>query len=103
MRLDDYRTSDNVRDLGSGGGGFGGGGIGGGGLGLILSLVASRFGIVGVLVLLLGYCALNSLGGGGTSRVGAPGAGATNNAAQACAASPERRFSCQVLASTEDT
>ena len=44
--------------------GFGGGG-GSGALGLIMSLVASRFGIVGILVLLLGYCVLNSLGGGG--------------------------------------
>ncbi len=32
MRLDDLDPSDNVRDLGSGGGGgFGGGGFGGGG------------------------------------------------------------------------
>ena len=42
---------------------FGGGGLGGGGFGLLLGLVGSRFGIVGVLVLLLGYCALTSLGG----------------------------------------
>jgi predicted metalloprotease len=67
MRLGD-RGSSNFEDRTGGGGGFGFGGGGGGmggGLGLILSLVASRFGIVGVLVLMLGYCALSSLGGGG--------------------------------------
>jgi predicted metalloprotease len=34
-------------------------------LGCLLPMVASRFGIVGVLILLLGYCALTQLGGGG--------------------------------------
>jgi uncharacterized protein len=50
---------------------FGGGGLGGGGFGLLLGLVGSRFGIVGVLVLMLAYCAVSSLGrlggGGGES------------------------------------
>ncbi|HVL29911.1 MAG TPA: neutral zinc metallopeptidase, partial [Sphingomicrobium sp.] len=41
----------------------GGGGLGGGAFPLLLGLVGSRFGIVGVLVLLLAYCAVNSLGG----------------------------------------
>jgi predicted metalloprotease len=64
MRLGDEDPSRNFEDrTGQSGMGFGGGG--GGGLGLILSLVASRFGIVGILVLLLGYCVLSSLGGGG--------------------------------------
>jgi predicted metalloprotease len=67
MRLGDEQESVNFEDRSGqrfGGGGFGGGG----GLGLILSLVASRFGIGGVLVLALGYCALSSLGGlGGMS------------------------------------
>ncbi|HEY5721238.1 MAG TPA: neutral zinc metallopeptidase [Allosphingosinicella sp.] len=67
MRLGDEQESVNFEDRSgqSGGFGFGGGGGMGGGLGLILSLVASRFGIVGVLVLMLGYCALSTLGGGG--------------------------------------
>src|SRR3954469_18820509 len=72
MRLDDYRTSDNVQDdRGNGGGGFGfgfgGGGFGGGGgmFGMLFGLVLSRFGIGGVLILLLGYCALSTFGGGG--------------------------------------
>ena len=109
MRLDDYRTSDNVRDQGQGAGGFGGGGFGGGGggLGLIIGLVASRFGIVGVIVVLLGAWALGMFGGGGSGVVSPtqPGtsATATNDAAAACNSDPQKRFSCQVLASTEDT
>ena len=70
MRLGDEQGSSNFEDrTGRGGFGFGGGGFGGGGLGLILGLVASRFGIVGVLILLLGYCALTTLGGGGGTGV----------------------------------
>ena len=116
MRLGGYRTSDNVRDQGSGGGGgfgFGGGGGGGGGcLFALLPMVLSRFGIGGVLILLLGYCALSYMGGGGGLGVGGPGtavappqqgAGATNDPKQACSTEPAKRFSCQVLASTEDT
>jgi predicted metalloprotease len=114
MRLGGYRTSDNVSDQGRGfgGGGFGGGGGGGGCLFALLPMVLSRFGIGGVLILLLGYCALSYMGGGGGLGVGGPGttvapsqqgSGATNSAAQACASDPAKRFSCQVLASTEDT
>jgi uncharacterized protein len=113
MRLDDYRTSDNVSDQGRGSSGFGGFGGGGGGLfGMLFGLVLSRFGIVGVLILLLGYCALGMMGGGGGLGVGTPessvaphqGAkGGTGNAAQACANEPAKRFTCQVLANTEDT
>jgi predicted metalloprotease len=61
MRLGDEQESSNFEDR-TGQRGFGFGGGGGGGLGLILGLVASRFGIVGVLVLLVGYCALTQLG-----------------------------------------
>jgi len=115
MRLDDYRSSDNVRDQGSGGGGSGFGGFGGGGgggiFGLLFGLVLSRFGIGGVLILALGYCALTSLGGGGLGVSGsgtavAPhqqGGTAGQGAQQVCSADPARKFSCQVLASTEDT
>ena len=63
MRLGDAPESENFEDRTGGGGG--GLNLGGGGLGLILPLVASRFGIAGILVLLLGYCVLNQLGGGG--------------------------------------
>ncbi|HEU0133949.1 MAG TPA: neutral zinc metallopeptidase [Allosphingosinicella sp.] len=115
MRLGGYRTSDNVSDQGRGGGGlgFGGGGGGGGCLFALLPMVLSRFGIGGVLILLLGYCALTYMGGGGGLGVGGPGtavapqqqgSGATSNAAEACAADePAKRFSCQVLANTEDS
>ena len=64
MRLGDAPESGNFEDRTGRGGG---GGLGGGLIGMILPLVASRFGIVGVLVLGLGYCALSSLGGGGGS------------------------------------
>ena len=115
MRLDDYRSSDNVRDQGSGGGGSGFGGFGGGGgglFGMLFGLVLSRFGIGGVLILALGYCALTSLGGGGGLGVSGPGTAvaphqqggtAGQSAQQVCSADPARKFSCQVLASTEDT
>ena len=67
MRLGDEQESVNFEDRSGqrGGFGFGGGGLGGGAMGMILSLVASRFGIGGVLILALGYCALTQLGGGG--------------------------------------
>ncbi|MGL6043204.1 MAG: neutral zinc metallopeptidase, partial [Sandaracinobacteroides sp.] len=62
MRLDDQRESDNIENRrGEGGMGFGGagqraGGTGGGGLGsllgLLLPLIGSKFGIVGILVVL---------------------------------------------------
>ncbi|NNM76205.1 zinc metalloprotease [Sphingomonas sp. ID1715] len=100
MRLDDYRTSSNVEE-GRGGGGFGGFG-GGGGLGLLLSLVGSRFGIGGIAVVLIGAWLLGMFGGGGQRAV-SPAQQDPKTAAQVCSGSPERRFSCQVLASTEDT
>jgi predicted metalloprotease len=116
MRLGDYRMSDNVQDdRGSGGGfGFGGGGGGGGCLPLIFTMVLSRFGIGGVLILLLGYCALSTLGGGGGLGglgLGGPPAVAPHQAAPGsaaggagpCDADAASRLSCQVLASTEDT
>jgi len=53
MRFGDRRTSDNVERGESGGFGLGGGGFGGAGAGMLLSLVFSRFGIGGVVVLLL--------------------------------------------------
>src|SRR5207253_285914 len=62
MRFGDERESSNFEDAtGRSGMGFGGGG--GGGLGCLIPLVASRFGIGGVLVLVVGYFLLSSLGG----------------------------------------
>ena len=104
MRLGDYRTSDNVDD--QRGQSFGGGFGGGGGLpGMLIGLVASRFGIGGVLILLLGYCALSSLGGLGGGEVGVTPQQSTkggSTAAESCAVDAASRLSCQVLASTED-
>ena len=64
MRLGDG-SGDNFDDRTGQGGGFGLGGGGGNALGCLLPLVASRFGVVGVVILLLGYCALTQFGGGG--------------------------------------
>ena len=104
MRLGDYRTSDNVSD--QRGQSFGGGMGGGGGVpGMLIGLVASKFGIGGVLILLLGYCALTQLGGLGGG-VGVSPQQATkggSNAAESCAVDAASRLSCQVLANTEDT
>jgi predicted metalloprotease len=102
MRLGDYRTSDNVDDQRgqSFGGGFGGGGV----PGMLIGLVASRFGIGGVLILLLGYCALSSLGGlgGGSSVAPHQATKSGDTPAEACAVDAASRLSCQVLANTED-
>ena len=73
MRLGDAPESGNFEDRTGQSGGGGLGGMGGGLIGMILPLIASRFGIVGVLILGLGYCALSSLGGGGGGSIGAGG------------------------------
>ena len=65
MRLGDGDSGNFEDRTGQSGGGMSLGGMGGGIFGLIFQLVASRFGIIGILVLGLGYCALTSLGGGG--------------------------------------
>lgn len=105
MRLDDQRESSNFEiDSGRGGSGFGGFGGGGGGLGLIFSLVASRFGIVGIIILALGYCALQSFGGGLGSGVSPsatqPSAGGS---ASGIIDPTTEQFTNKVLGSTEDT
>jgi len=104
MRLDDYRESENVeQDSGrSGLGGFGGGG---GGFGLLFALVGSRFGIGGIVVLVLGLMlfGFNPFGGGGNQMVGQQPQVTDRSASQICASSAAYTFSCRVLASTEDT
>jgi len=97
MRLGDEQESGNFEDR-TGQRGFGGGG--GGGFGLILGLVASRFGIVGVLVLLVGYCALTQLGGGGG--VVAPSGVQSGQQAGASTLDPQTKdVVLRVLGSTE--
>ena len=99
MRLGDEDPSGNFIDR-TGRGGFGGFGGGGGNmLGCLLPLVASRFGIVGVLVLLLGYCALTSLGGGGM--LGGGGQPASAPAGQSTLDPNTRDVLTRVLGSTE--
>jgi predicted metalloprotease len=99
MRLGGEDPSSNFEDRTGSGGRFGGGG--GSLLGCLLPFVLSRFGIVGVLVLLVGYCALTSLGGGGGLLTGGP---ATNAPAGQSTLDPNMRdFLTRVLGSTEQT
>ena len=104
MRFGDERESSNFSDdTGNGGLGFGGGGFGGGGLGCLLPLIASRFGIGGVVVLLIGYFLLSSLGGlGGGSGSISPGSEVGSPASQSRLDPATKHFTLQVLASTED-
>jgi predicted metalloprotease len=104
MRFGDERESSNFEDVtGRSGMGFGGGG--GGGLGCLLPLVASRFGIGGVIVLVIGYFLLSSLGGlgGGGGGSLAPTTQRSAPAGQSTLDPNTKHFMLQVLASTEDT
>jgi predicted metalloprotease len=107
MRFGDERESTNFTDdTGRGGFGLGGGGLGGGGLGCLLPLVASRFGIGGVIVLVIGYFLLSSLGGlnsGGAGGGLIPGQQASAPAGKGNLDPNIKHFTLQVLASTEDT
>src|SRR3954470_20386138 len=104
MRLGDERKSSNFEDVpGRSGGGFG---LGGGGnmLGCLLPMVASRFGLGGVVVLVVGYFLLSSLGGlggGGGGRL-VPGSQQSAPAGQSTLDPNIKRFSLQILAYTED-
>jgi len=105
MRFGDERESTNFTDdTGRGGFGLGGGGLGGGGLGCLLPLIASRFGIGGVVVVVIGYFILTSLGGlnsGGGGLI--PGQQVSAPAGQSNLDPNTKHFTLQVLASTEDT
>jgi predicted metalloprotease len=102
MRFGDERESSNFSDDTGRGGGLGGFGGGGNMLGCLLPMIASRFGIGGVVILVIGYFLLSSLGG--------LGGGVQQPASQQVAASGQsnldpgiKHFTLQVLASTEDT
>ena len=104
MRFGDERESSNFEDVtGRSGGGFGGG-LGGGGLGCLIPLVASRFGIGGVIVLVIGYFLLSSLGGLGSGGGGGqmPATQQSVPAGQSRLDPTTKHFMLQVLASTED-
>ena len=101
MRLGGEGPSGNFEDRTGSSGGFG---LGGGGnmLGCLLPMVMSRFGMVGVLILLLGYCALTQLGGGGGLIPG----GTTTSAPSGGRSTLDpnmRDFLTRVLGSTEET
>jgi len=99
MRLGDGGSDNFIDRTGRGGGG----GFGGGGnlLGCLLPLVASKFGFVGVAVLLLGYCALTSLGGGGGLLPGGGSAPTASAPGQSTLSPENRQVLSGVLLSTE--
>ena len=97
MKLDDYRTSSNVGDQ-RGRGGLRS--IGGGKLSLG-SIV-----ILGIAALVFGVNPLDLIQSGavpGTQSASAPSQVGGKTAAESCQVDAKSRFSCQVLASTEDT
>ena len=97
MRLGDEDSGNFIDRTGSPGGGFGGGGNV---LGCLVPLVASRFGLIGVAVLLLGYCALTQLGGGGGGLI--PSGPSTSEQSGQSTLSPDnRRILTGVLESTD--
>ena len=104
MRFGGRRTSENVEFREGGRSGFGGGM--GGGAGMLLGLVFSRFGIGGVVVLFIVMMLLggNPLGlsGGGEQAVAPQQRSNGQSAAEVCSVDEQRRFLCQVLASSED-
>ena len=103
MRLWGEGPSSNFEDRTGQGGGFGFGGGGGHMLGCLLPLIASRFGMLGVVILLLGYCALTQLGGGGGGGL-LPGGPTTSAPSGRSTLDPNMRdFLTRVLGSTEET
>ena len=78
--------------------GFGGGG--GNMLGCLLPLIASRFGIGGIVVLLIGYVILTSIGGGGILPSGS-GPSQQAPSGQSRLTAEDRRILSGVLLSTE--
>ena len=106
MRLGGEPESSNFEDrTGQGGSGFGGFGGGGNALGCLVPLIMSRFGIGGVVVLLIGYFILTSLGGGGgILSGGSPQQQQQSRPSGQSTLSPETRsFLTHVLGSTEQT
>jgi predicted metalloprotease len=103
MRLGGEPESSNFEDrTGQSSSGFGGMGGGGSALGCLLPLVMSRFGLGGVVVLVIGYFILSSLGGGG----GLLPSNAPQRSAPAGQSTLDPKtadFLKRVLGSTEDT
>jgi hypothetical protein len=89
----DDRTGQSV-------GGFGFGGGGGNALGCLLPLVASRFGVIGVVILLLGYCVLTQMGGGGGGGLLPSGPTTSAPSGQSTLTPEQRRLLSSAVAST---
>jgi predicted metalloprotease len=107
MRFGDDRESSNFEDVTgrSGGGGLGFGGGGGNRLGCLIPMIASRFGIGGVIVVVIGYLALSYCGGGNIGGAGGGLMPATQQSAPAGQSTLDPatgKFLRQVLGSTED-
>lgn len=99
MQFGDEPESSNFRDdTGRSFGGFGGGGNM---LGCLLPLIASRFGIGGIIILFVGYFLLNSLGGLGGG-VQQPASQQVPSSGQSRLDPNTKHFTLQVLKSTED-
>jgi predicted metalloprotease len=107
MRLGGEPESSNFEDRTGQPSGFGGGGFGSGGLGCLIPLIASRFGIGGVIVLVIGYFLLSSLGGLGGGGGGGilPGSNPQQSvtSGQSTLSPQTKEFLLRVLGSTEQT
>ena len=103
MRLGGEPESSNFEDrTGQAGSGFGGMG-GGNALGCLLPLVMSRFGLGGVVLLVVGYFVLNSLGGlGGTGGILPSDKPQSATAGQSTLSPEIRRLLTVVLGDTEE-
>ena len=105
MRLGGEPESSNFEDR-TGQGGLGLGGGGGSPLGCLIPLVWSRFGLGGVVVLVIGYFLLSSLGvlgGGGGVLPGSSGQQQVAPSAKSTLDPNMREFLLRVLGSTEQT
>jgi len=98
MRLGDEDSGNFFDKTGSSSGpALGGGNL----LGCLLPLVMSRFGIVGVAILLLGYCALTQHGGGGGLSL--PGGSPSGRSGQSTLSTEQKRLLTGVIESTDRT
>lgn len=100
MRLGDAPDSDNFEDRTGqdGGGGMALGGAGAGLFALLAQFVLSRFGIVGLIILALGYCALS---GGGGLLGGGGGSSSPSTAEQSTLTQQQKNVLVGVLESTD--
>jgi predicted metalloprotease len=104
MRLDEEQESTNFEVQQGGGRGFGLGGGGGGLAGMLIPLIASRFGISGVVVAVIAVALFNgggSLLSGGGSDTNAPTAAVSGEKPEPGQLTNLQHLSLRVLGSTE--